>query len=68
MMADRKYRKDVNVNPNPDVLLRRIRRLEGQVGSLSPEGDKAVQILENAVAELTVRVANLESQAESLPR
>lgn len=44
---------------------RRVRRLEAQLSSLSSENDKTVQNLEKAVAELTLRVANLESQAGS---
>ena len=56
------------MNPNPDALLRRIRRLEAQLDSLSPESGKAVHNLEEVVAGLTVRVANLESQAGNLQR
>jgi len=53
------------VTVNQDVLGRRLRRLEAEIGSLSSEKDKVLQDLERAVAELTVRVANLESQAGS---
>ena len=51
------------MSTNPGVDTRRVRRLESQLSSLSSENDKAVQNLEKAVAELTLRVANLESQA-----
>lgn len=52
------------MNVNPDVLGRRLRRLETEISSLSSEREKSVQDLEKAIAELTVRVANLESQAK----
>lgn len=50
---------------SPGTDTRRIRRLEAELGSLSSGNDKAVQDLEKAVAELTLRVANLEAQASS---
>jgi hypothetical protein len=46
---------------NPSTDTRRIRRLEAHLSSVSSEGDKALQNLEKAVAELTLRVACLES-------
>ena len=48
---------------NPATDMRRIRRLEAELSSFSSGSGKAVQDLEKAVAELTRRVANLESQA-----
>jgi len=50
---------------NPAVDTRRVRRLEDQLSSLSAESDKAVQNLEKAVAELTLRVVSLESMVSS---
>ena len=48
---------------NPALDTRRVRRLEAQLSSLSSESDRAVQNLEKAIAELTLRVANLELKA-----
>ena len=47
---------------NPAADTRRLRRLEAELSSVSSGSDKAVLNLEKAVAELTLRVANLESQ------
>lgn len=43
--------------------MRRIRRLEAELSSFSSGSGNAVQNLEKAMAELTRRVANLESRA-----
>jgi hypothetical protein len=59
----RKRKQESPMSPGTDT--RRIRRLEAELGSLSSGNDKAVQDLEKAVAELTLRVANLEAQASS---
>jgi hypothetical protein len=58
--------KELKVNVNPDLLGRRLRRLEAEIGSLSSEKDNVLQDLAKAIAELTVRVTNLESQAGSI--
>ncbi len=49
------------MNLNPDALARRLKRLESELGSFSSESDKIVRNIEKVVAELSVRVANLES-------